>query len=165
MHCKRTLVIGLGNPILGDDGAGWHITKAAEILCKNTECENAVKFEKAALGGLALMEQMVGYERVIIADSIITPEGNIGTIHSTPLNALPNLRTAHSNSSHDVSLQAALETGRKMRLDLPDDVWVVAVEIAPTYTFSEKLTDPVAAAVSEAADLIQKKVKVQPVPA
>lgn len=163
MHCKRTLVIGLGNPILGDDGAGWHIAKAAEALCKNTECENAVKFEKAATGGLSLMEQMVGYERVIIADSIITSEGKVGAVHSTPLSALPNLRTAHSNSSHDVNLQAALETGRKMRLDLPEDVWVVAIEIEPTYTFSEKLTDPVAAAVPEAADLIQKKVEKSPV--
>lgn len=165
MHCKKTLVIGLGNPILGDDGAGWHIAKAAESLCKSTECENAVKFENAASGGLALMEQMVGYEKVIIADSIITPEGQVGAIHSKPLSALPNLRTAHSNSSHDVSLQAALETGRKMKLELPEDVWVVAVEIQPTYTFSEKLSDPVAAAVPEAAELIQKKVEVEPVAA
>ena len=165
MGCKKTLVIGLGNPILGDDGAGWHIAQAAESLCKNSECEDAVKFEKAATGGLSLMEQMVGYEKVIIADSIITSEAQVGTIHSKPLSAIPNLRTAHSNSSHDTSLQAALETGRKMRLELPEDVWVVAIEIEPSYTFSEKLSDPVAAAVPEAAELIQKKVEVEPIPA
>ena len=165
MGCKKTLVIGLGNPILGDDGAGWHVAKTAESLCKNSECEDAVEFVKAASGGLSLMEQMVGYEKVIIADSIITPEAQIGAVHSKPLSSLPNLRTAHSNSSHDVSLQAALETGRKMKLELPEDVWVVAIEIEPSYTFSEKLSDPVAAAVSEAAELIQKKVEAEPVPA
>ncbi len=163
MGCKKTLVIGLGNPILGDDGAGWHITKAAEALCQGGECKDAVKFEKAASGGLSLMEQMVGYEKVIIADSIITPEGQVGAIHSKPLSALPNLRTAHSNSSHDVSLQAALETGRKMRLELPEDVWVVAIEIEPSYTFSESLTPAVAAAIPEAAQLVQERLELAPV--
>jgi len=164
MGCKKTLVVGLGNPILGDDGAGWHIAKAAEAMCKDAECKDSVKFEQVATGGLSLMEQMVGYERVIIADSIISPEGKVGVIHSKPLSAIPNLRTAHSNSSHDASLQAALETGRKMRLELPEDVWVVAIEIEPTYTFSEKLSDPVAAAVHEAAEMIQKKVEAVPAP-
>lgn len=103
------------------------------------------------------MEQMVGYERVIIADAIVTEAGRVGAVHSQPLEAIR--ATAHSNSSHDASLQAALETGRRMGLQLPNEIWVVAVEIEPNFVFSESLSPAVATAVPKAASLITDMLK------
>ena len=147
------LVIGLGNPILGDDGVGWHIVRAAESVCLGKAQLASAAFELSSAGGLGLMEQMVGYRRAIIADSVVTPTGKVGTIHSKPFDDFKD--TAHSNSSHDATLHAALEIGRKMGLVLPTVIWAVAVEIAPTYDFSEKLTPAVAEAVPGAVALIR----------
>lgn len=145
----KTLVLGLGNPILGDDGVGWRITQVAEISCQEGAGDDSVVFELSSSGGLGLMELMVGYERVIIADAILTPDGEYGRIHCAPLDAIK--ATAHSNSSHDATLPAALETGRLMGLQLPATILVVGVEIEPTFEFSEALSPTVAAAVEPAA--------------
>ena len=147
------LVIGLGNPILGDDGVGWHIVRAAESVCLGNAQLASAAFELSSAGGLGLMEQMVGYRRAIIADSVVTPAGKVGAIYAKPFDDFKS--TAHSNSSHDATLHAALEIGRKMGLALPSEIWAVAIEIAPTYDFSEKLTPAVAEAVPGAVDLIR----------
>ena len=61
------MVIGLGNPILGDDGVGWRV---AEEIARNTINQPDVEVDCASLGGLSLMERLTGYERVILVDSI-----------------------------------------------------------------------------------------------
>ncbi|MEX2143811.1 MAG: hydrogenase maturation protease [Anaerolineales bacterium] len=157
MTAKRgkILVIGLGNPILGDDGVGWHIAMAAQTACEGCSQADSVNFELSSAGGLGLMEQMVGYQRAIIADSIVTSASEIGAIRSKPFSEY--LATAHSSSSHDATLQAALEIGRRMGLLLPTELWAITIEIAPSYVFSETLSPAVASAVPGAADLIRTR--------
>ena len=154
---QKILVIGLGNPILGDDGVGWHIIRASQGLFKHAGDPDRVHFQCSSAGGLALMEQMVGYDAAILTDSVITAAGQVGAIHSEPFSSLPHWGTGHFNSSHDTTLQTAVDTGRKMHLDLPTVIWLVAVEIRAAYTFSETLSSAVAAAVPEAAKLVLEK--------
>lgn len=66
----KTLIAGLGNPILGDDGVGWVVARQlAESLGSSNP---SVKVESFALAGISLMEQMVGFDRVILIDSLNT---------------------------------------------------------------------------------------------
>ena len=53
----NTLVIGLGNPILGDDGVGWVV---AEGIARLTEDRPEIEVDTVALGGLSLMERLTG---------------------------------------------------------------------------------------------------------
>ena len=62
MKSARTIVVGLGNPILGDDGVGWRVAQAVQALAPEADVECQ------ALGGLSLMERLVGYQRAIIVD-------------------------------------------------------------------------------------------------
>ena len=64
-----TLVVGLGNPILGDDGVGWRVIDELDEL----EHDDA-SLQQACVGGVSLMELLVGYRRAIIVDAIIDPE-------------------------------------------------------------------------------------------
>ena len=75
LQTMKTLIIGLGNPILGDDGVGW---KVANQLTTIIDPDSSVEIDCASLGGLSLMERMLGYQRVIVIDSMETgqsPEG------------------------------------------------------------------------------------------
>lgn len=151
------LVIGLGNPILGDDGVGWRIVQQVEALIEEKNLnkdERTVEFEYLSLGGLALMERMAGYKNVLVVDSILTGSKPNGTVFSLPLSRLPNLSAGHTTAIHDTSLATALDVGRKMGMILPDDVWVVAVEAEYVYDFSEELSEPVGAAVPHAVRLV-----------
>jgi hydrogenase maturation protease len=148
------LLIGLGNPILGDDGVGWRVLESVESKLQNTSLTNGIEFEYLSLGGLALMERMEGYRDVILIDSILTGENPLGTIYSLPLSRLPNFSSGHSTAVHDTSLQTALELGRKMGLELPDDIWVVAVEAEQVFVFSDQLSKPIKRAVPKTVELV-----------
>ncbi len=81
----KTLVIGLGNPILTDDGIGVKVAYAVqnELEVTGTSRKNGsdesyraecashqiVDVTEASVGGLRLMEMMIGYDKVIIIDA------------------------------------------------------------------------------------------------
>ena len=143
-----TLVVGLGNPILGDDGIGWRVAESVRAI------EPSVEVDCLALGGLSLMERLIGYERVIIVDSIQTRDGRIGQVYQFALDELPDLSAGHTTAAHDTSLQTALTMGRAMGAKLPVEVLVVCVEAQRVYDFSEELTPQVAAAIPEATQAV-----------
>jgi len=155
----KTLIIGLGNPILGDDGVGWKIAQEVEKQLPPTVYHPpSVVVECFALGGISLMEQMIGYERVILIDSLNTGKHPQGAVVTFSLDELADLAYGHSASAHDLSLKNALIMGRSMGAILPDDknVLVVAVEAQHVYDFSENLSPAIEAAVPVAVDEVFK---------
>jgi len=151
----KTLIVGLGNPILGDDGVGWHI---ARTLLQRLQ-EGSFEFEQPeinclSLGGLSLMENLVGFDRVILIDAINNGRGPLGSVYQLSLEDLPNPYSGHTGSAHDTSLQTALEMGRSLGLNLPNSIQVIAIEAQIDLTFSENLSPPVAKAVPLAVELI-----------
>lgn len=150
MDATPTLVIGLGNPILGDDGVGWIV--AERVLHESEQAGLPVEVDRLSLGGLSLMERLVGYQRAILIDSLCATRLPTGTVHCFPLAELEDPGAGHSASVHDASLMTALETGRRLGLRLPVWIQVVAVAIDPADTFSEQLSPVVAAAVPVAVD-------------
>ena len=62
----RTLILGLGNPILTDDGVGVLVVEEVRSrLPKDTP----IDITEVSVGGLTLMESMSGYDRVILVDA------------------------------------------------------------------------------------------------
>ncbi len=144
----KTLVLGLGNSILTDDAVAFAVVEA---LRRRVHRED-VTLSQATVGGLGLLELVVGYERVIILDAIQTGLAEPGHIHRlTPEEFRGSLRAA---SSHDVSFSTALELGRQLRQDVPQEIVIIAVEAADVETFGEELTPAVAAAVPEAVEMV-----------
>lgn len=147
----RTLVAGLGNPILGDDGIGWRVAEnVSEELSARNGLAPHITVDCFALGGLSLMEQLIGYEKAIVIDAVQTRDGQVGQVYRLSLDDLPDFSTGHTTAAHDTSLSTALRLGRTMGVDLPQEVLVVGVEARQVYDFSEELSPAVAAAVPEA---------------
>ncbi len=148
----KTLVIGLGNPILGDDGVGWKV--AEEIKSRIGPSRPDIEVDYASLGGLSLMERMLGYERVILVDSIASGNNETGSVLVFPLSDLADPTAGHSGSTHDTSLLTALETAQTMGMNIPKMTEVVAIEINATYDFSDSLSPDIAKAVPIAVQKI-----------
>jgi hydrogenase maturation protease len=149
----KTIVVGLGNPILGDDGVGW---KVAEEVKRHLGEPSEVVVECYSLAGLSLMEQLIGYERVILIDSLNTGHHTQGEVVTFTLDGLEDLTYGHSDSAHDASLKTALRTGRSMGQPLPADadIHVVAIEARHVYDFKEELSPEIAAAVPVAVQKV-----------
>jgi hydrogenase maturation protease len=90
---------------------------------------------------------MLGYERVVLIDSLETGQNPVGTVRVFPLDSLTDPTAGHSASAHDTTLMTALKTAQAMGLSVPTSVDVVAIEAKNVYDFSEDLSPAVAKAV------------------
>lgn len=144
----KTLVIGLGNPILTDDGVGIYTARAIRRVLP---VDAPVDVTELAVGGLGLMEAMVGYERVILIDALWSPPDETGEVVQFDAGHLSE--TLNSASSHDVDLPTALRIGRELGAPLPADnhIQIVAVRANDVLDFGDEPTPPVKAAIPEAA--------------
>ncbi len=144
----KTLVIGLGNPILTDDGAGIYAARVVEQLLP---ADTIVDVVELAVGGLQLMEAMVGYERVIVIDALWSPDDALGEIVTFDAGQLPE--TMNTASAHDVDLPTALKVGRRLGASLPADeqIQVVGIRARNVLTFGSVPTPAVASAIPSAA--------------
>ncbi len=146
----KTLVLGMGNTILCDDGVGIYVVREVAECFQRAD----VDFGEASVGGLRILDVIGGYERVIMVDAIQTPDGEPGEIR---ILSPQDLRLSlHAGSSHDLSLPGALALGRGMGLTLPadEDFTIVAIEVEDVLTFSEACTPTVEKAIARAADRV-----------
>jgi hydrogenase maturation protease len=139
----KTLVLGLGNPLLGDDAIGL---KVAGRLRERLLGREDVDVQEDEAGGLRLMERLAGYERAVIVDAIVSG-GTPGTIRRLESGDVPTQRTA---IAHGIDLPRALELGRALGLAMPSRVRVVAIEAASVLEFRHDMTPAVEAALEPA---------------
>ena len=145
-----TLVLGLGNSILTDDGLGIHAVRAVANQCPRGDVVTA----EASVGGLRLLDLIAGYDRIILVDAIRTPDGSPGRVYRLRPDDLR--RSLHSGSSHDLSLVGALALGRRLGMHLPDDeaITIFAIEAQDVITFGEECTPAVAAAIPTVVEMV-----------
>lgn len=158
----RTLILGLGNPIRGDDGVGWRVVEAVmKNLTKVKKPSEGLDVDTLSGGGLNLMERLVDYDRAILVDAMQSGK-QPGSVQVFPLEALDNPSAGHLGSTHETNLLTALEIGRRLGAHLPPvgGVMVVAIEAQPVFEFSEELSPPVAQAVPEAVQKVMNLLKV-----
>lgn len=141
----KTLIIGLGNPIVRDDSVGLRV--AAQLRPRLAQ-RSDVDIVEDYWGGLKLMERMVGYDRAIVVDAIQTGSPP-GTLHRLSCRDIPTQRSA---SAHDVNLPTALELGRRAGQHLPPDeqIVLIGIEVEDIIHFGETCTPAVEAAIPRA---------------
>jgi hydrogenase maturation protease len=159
----KTLVIGLGNPIVSDDSVGLRVAVEVRNLLADREGDGclgngqSVKVTEDYWGGLRLMERMVGFDRAIVVDAICT-DSPPGTIKLLKPDDIP---TQKSNSAHDLTLPVALKMGRKTGAHLPrnEDILLIGIEAEDVLTFSEQCTPAVEAAIPQAVEEVMSALK------
>jgi hydrogenase maturation protease len=155
----KTIIVGLGNPILGDDGIGWKIAQEIEDHLKNTRDISinniqCIDIQLLSNGGISLMEHLVGYNRAILIDAISTHSQPVGEIIRTNLESFQFPECGYISSAHDTSLKTALELGKRMGLDLPDEIYIIGIEIENIYEFSDVLSPSVSSAIPNAVQYV-----------
>lgn len=148
----KTIVLGLGNPILRDDGVGNRV--ALELEDKLAQRKDVTVIE-TSMSGLSLMDLLAGYDKAIIIDAIQTAEGKAGRIYRLTPDAFNNTR--HASSPHDVNFATALELGNRLGMAMPKQILIYAIEVADVSTFSEKCTPAVSRAIPACIKMITKE--------
>ena len=134
---------------------GFHVVEALQ----SNPPPGDIAFECVDASGFALLDYIVNYDHVVIVDAIMTVDGKPGAVYRL---GLDNFKPSkHTISPHDTDLPTALQIGATMKLKLPQQIDIVAVEIPPVYEFSQELSDKVEKAVPEAARLVRQLLKTQ----
>ena len=135
----NTLILGMGNPILTDDGVG------VKIAQKLKEARPSLEVEETSEAAIALLDLIMGYDNLVIIDSIKTEQGKPGELYKLKLEDFkPAL---DSCSSHGIDIATAFEVGQHLGCKMPQSVSIYAVEIRDNATFAEQCTEEVEAKI------------------
>ena len=151
----RTIVLGVGNQILGDDGVGVHV---ANELKKHIQDPN-ITIDEATTGGMNLLDLLLGYDKAIIIDAVKSETGENGEVKRIPLD---DFSTMHSCNPHDVSLSEAIEMAKKLgETKIPQEIVIIGIMMKQIpCEFGEKLSKNIETAVPKAVEMTLNEIKI-----
>jgi hydrogenase maturation protease len=149
-------VIGLGNSILTDDGAGIYAVRELTRRLAVTGLPPDVDIIESEVAGFALLELMAGWEKIILLDAIQFEGVEPGTVvRVDPEDLHTSLRL---RSVHDINLPTALELGRRMGFEMPAKLTIFGIQAQDMLTFGETLTKPAERGMNRAVDLVLEEI-------
>ena len=194
----KTIILGLGNTILTDDGAGIYVVREIDTLLKKsnevslraqakqsrgergilhfvqndehgihgiatapsgprndlpvTSHESRITVVEASLCGFNFIDLLAGYDRAVIVDAIHTKDGKPGEFYELDPAALKP--SARLSSLHQIDFATACELAKNMGIDFPKEFAIFVMEVEDEFTFGEKPTPKVEAAIPQMAESI-----------
>ena len=136
----KTLLLGLGNDLLSDDGIGLRV--AAALRERLAHQKDLIIVETAEMG-LSLLDLVTGFDALVMVDAIQTRKADPGFIHELDGG---NLHSLPAVSPHFLGVGEVLALGHRLGLAVPDEVLIFAIEVQDPFTVGTRLTPPLAAA-------------------
>ena len=142
---KKTLVLGLGNLIMGDEGVGVHVVRALEkqALPAGVECLDG------GTGGFVLLEPLQKADRIILIDAAAdgNPQGTVTRTTPRFSEDYPPTLTAHDIGVKDLLDAFYMQGGTR-------EVVLYAITIDPQQPIAMELSKSAAKAAQVAVQEI-----------
>jgi hydrogenase maturation protease len=149
----KTVILGMGNTILADDGVGIYIVRE---FGRQYSYED-VDVKESSLAGINVVELLAGYDKAIVVDAIRTDEAQPGKVYTLTPDDFEVSK--HYASAHHINFSSALELGKQLGEDIPDQIIIFAVEVKDIETFSEQCTtQEVREAIPKVVQMIKNEV-------
>jgi len=149
---KKTLILGVGNYLLSDDGLSVHVL---EQLQANNDFPEEIQIIDGGTCGLDLLQYLEGVTDLIIIDAIKTRNGQPGAIVRLEGDKIPAY-LALKISPHDIGLPDLLATA-KLRDLYPQHIVVLGIQPA-TLELGLDLSPQVSAQVNDLIRMIKNEV-------
>lgn len=146
---NSTLVLGIGNILLNDEGAGIHVAKRLD-----KEGYDEADLMDGGTGGFHLLGFIQSYKNVIIADASLDQftAGHVRILHPKYAKDFP-----HQLSAHEIGLKDLLDAAFLLG-NLPD-IYLVAISIKDFQEMGMELSPEVEKAIPLAMQMIKELVK------
>jgi hydrogenase maturation protease len=131
---RPLLLLGLGNDILTDDAVGLFVVRE---LRPRLASHPSIDIRETTEMGLALLDFITGYPKVVIVDSIQTGKAPPGFLHELDASALNQLT---GRTPHFVGVSETLALGRQLGLAMPEQVKIFAIEVEDPFTLGTAMT-------------------------
>ena len=110
--------------IRGDDAVGLICTDRLRKKYRNSK---NISFVSLHTAGISLVDSLAGYDSAVIVDAVKTEGGVPGAVYWADIQSLPDPRS--DRSYHDIHISDALLLGNRMKMKMPVDVRILAVEV------------------------------------
>lgn len=143
----HTLILGVGNLILKDEGVGIHVVQRLE----KEKLPEHIDLMDGGTGGFHLVGQLQDYDSIIMVDATLDacPPGTIRVLQPKMATDFPPLLSAHEIGLRDM-IEAMILTGKLPRIHLivvsVEDISEVGMELSPEV---EKAVDKVIDKIKE----------------
>ena len=142
----KTLILGVGNLLLKDEGIGIHAVRALE----KEDLPPGVSLMDGGTGGLHLLGWLQGYDRIIMLDATLdgNPPGTIRLIEPRYASDFPPLMSAH-----EIGLRDMIEAMSLMN-DLPA-ISLIVISVANVNETGTSLSPEIQAVLPEIMRLVK----------
>jgi hydrogenase maturation protease len=149
----RSLVLGLGNPIMADDSIGIHVVRMIQTRLHGRP---DIVVKELSVSGIRLVEEILGFDHVIIVDSHTGKETESGRIRKfTPADFTDTL---HPGGPHGINFITALEFYKSLEPDrIPKSIEIYTIDIDSELSFGENVSATVEKAGKELVDLLVRE--------
>ncbi len=153
MKNEKTLILGLGNVLLQDEGIGVHTLKELEKM----QWPTGVDLLDGGTGGFVLLPLFQEYGRLIIIDATLSsePQGTVKVIKPRYARDYPK-----SLSTHELGLKDMIESS--ILLGNSPEIFLVTVSINPQQQMSMELTEDIRAKIPEVIETVREQVYNRP---
>ncbi|MGD0597461.1 MAG: hydrogenase maturation protease [Sedimentisphaerales bacterium] len=122
-HRKNVVVIGLGNPLLSDEGIGVHLIRK---LSEHQDKFPSVEFIDAGTGGMNVLHLIANRKKAVIIDCVKTGK-KPGTIKQfEPADVQTTKKMTHF-SLHEADILRIIELSRQLG-ECPDQIVIFGIE-------------------------------------
>lgn len=152
----KTLILGLGNTILSDDGVGIYVARRTrELLGEKTS--TSLTIQEASVGGFNFIDILAGFDKAVIIDAIHSKAGIPGEFYELDISCLkPSVRIS---SLHGIDIATACDMANKLAVDFPKEIKIFVMEVEDEFSFGEKCTQHVENAIPKMANGILEVLK------
>ena len=151
----RILILGIGNPIMGDDGVGIHV---ARMVKDRLGSQAGLEVKELGVGGLKLVEETLDHDEVCIVDSYATQDAEPGRIRESSPEQFED--TLHASSPHGTNFATALELYRGLEPQrIPKKIRIFTIDIKADYAFRDSMSAPVQEAALKLAELLAMEIQ------
>jgi hydrogenase maturation protease len=134
---------------MGDDAVGIQVIR---ILRERLQSRSNLDFKELSVGGLRLVEEMRGYDEVLVVDSIES-NSQVGQIREFSPGQFKDAE--QTTTPHDINLPTAFSLYNRLEPNMmPGKVRIFTISIRSDLTFHEGLSPPVQEAALKLADII-----------
>jgi hydrogenase maturation protease len=148
----KTLVLGLGNTLLKDDGIAIRIVEALQPAL----ISHHIDVKISSLSGLALIDEILGYDRLIVVDAIQSHTHQVGDVFSIEVSDMQ--KAPAGASPHYIGLPSVIRYCRLYNLDFPEEIKVLGIEVEDPFTVDDNLCDKLQLEFNTIAEKVKTRI-------
>lgn len=143
----KTLILGVGNLLLKDEGVGIHVIQALE----KEELPSGIHLMDGGTGGFHLISWLEEYDRIIMIDATLdsNPPGTVRVIKPRYSSDFPPLMSAHEIGLKDM-IEAMQLTGKMPETHL------IVISVVDINEVGMELSAEVEAAIPKVISIVKK---------